>query len=686
MDEPDTGRANEGHVPVSDEIAESNIRVTHRHHHEAGGDFWRDPPPSRPSVDHTALPHKRHPPPTRQITPDRKPGSTQLRELSPTPVQPSGENRRQSYDRNNAETSAKHLEREISPVASVTRGRLHRQDGWNGERPAEHHSVSPRRSDHVTMRATPRRNSDSKSRNAALLRHRRSYHGTTEADDVWNEPRFNDEYTTTYNNNNNQNNNRERHGRRHKPRDQRLSDTRLENKTKNELNRQGRSGLSRSKSDSSEHLNKLGRFKELQALDSNIIEQYRKSMLNAENEALKDSQQQLAARKPVNQSVRHRDWHKVLAEQYSDMFYTPPVETNNNNKVIYAYASKQPVGNDNQKQDAERTKKRWQPPVHPTKDLIVIGSDNNQSQTRENSVKRERGRRSMPADFSNWNTVENSPGPSEPIGKENNPVYASGYDHQRDNEEVIESRAKNVKELIAEYPKLLPGQSDRPSREKSQSERNCVTRDQTQTDRLSHSRDRSQTRAAASQEKTAHPHNDENLTAAKTQHEQRQFAQSQSHKARQSQQQQQQREPHHWGQHEHKGAGARDQSRESPSRNVRSQGPVSSASGRVQGSTQPGGRVASSKTRPQLTANVRTRATSNVPPAQSHVAPPDVSHPQDTDESGGLTWSVAKLRNLYSQGGGGMFYDPANSEVSARPGAKKTAREATNANANEEYI
>ena len=61
---------------------------------------------------------------------------------------------------------------------------------------------------------------------------------------------------------------------------------------------------------------------------------------------------------------------------------------------------------------------------------------------------------------------------------------------------------------------------------------------------------------------------------------------------------------------------------------------------------------------------------------------------QDLESEAGLTWSVAKLRNRFSQGkSSNIFYDPTSQQdKDSRQTGKKIAREATNANANEEYI
>ena len=262
-----------------------------------------------------------------------------------------------------------------------------------------------------------------------------------------------------------------------------------------------------------------------------------------------------------------------------------PPQENYNNKVIYAYASRQPVNNENQ--GVERPKKRWQPPVHPTKDLIVTNTSN-QSQERQNSVKKDKGRRSMPANFTNWSTADSNQEQLQSTGKENKPAYAADTDGA-----CSDSRIKNVKDRVAELPKNVPSQSQR--------------------------------------------HNVDN---AKSQHHrlpghQQVCSQSQVHTPKES-------------------------------HVVKSQAIV-----------HPHQRVHPS---PSLHPNSQVHSQ-----AQAHVQTPQE---KEQDSEAGLTWSVAKLRNLYSQGtSSNIFYDPIGQQSKdSRPGKKKAVNEATNANANEEYI
>ena len=305
-DDPNDNRANEGHV-TADSTPEE-IRIVQRNN---GVPFQRDQLPTRQSHD---APYKREPPPTREV--ENKP--TNARKVDEVDRQPGPVN------------IEKHKGREMDPPADEHR-RHREHHTTEGEKPShtspQRHTVTPRHTEQALtskLYREQRRNSDPRNRNSNS-RNRKDDVDSNAAISSLNELRLTQrshideckirkeqtsrQQAPSYY----QGSNKERQNKKSKPREQRLSDTRLENNKSNELHRLSKSGLTRSKSDSSEHLNKLGRFKELQALDSNIIEQYRKSKLNAENEALKDSQGFVGRprRRSIN-SVRHRDWHKDL--------------------------------------------------------------------------------------------------------------------------------------------------------------------------------------------------------------------------------------------------------------------------------------------------------------------------------------------------------------------------------------
>ena len=580
-EDPTQDRANEGHVP--DASLESRAQ--------------RQPPPVRQADG----PYRREPPPTRQI----EHGSKMSREI---------EARRHQQQQQPLE--AERIERrEAVPSDKQRKHRDHHvtkdEARHYGSEPQRRH-VTSQQTDQVHSSKVQRRGSDPRSRNANNNRNRRdqssSKVSSSETESGRNQQGYSEEssgrreHTSRQQTSQQQPNNRERHGRRNKSRDQRLSDTRLDNNRMNEANRQNRSSLTRSKSDSSEHINKIGRFKELQALDSNIIEQYRKSMLNAENEALKDGQGFTRRRGSIN-SVRNRDWHRDLAEQYSNVFYMPPPETNNN-KVIYAYAGREEV-NAKIEMD-EKPKRRWQPPVHPTKDLIVVNNNNNQAQERQNSVKKDKGRRSMPSNFTNWSTVESNQEQSVGSGKENKPIVNVAVQDWRD-ELASDVGFINVKERIKEYA---------PSR----SERQTID--------------------------SAKPQDHYRASVPAHQQQHQTHAQSKAHTPKQSHVVQSQAAPY-----QHKEVDA--------NRNVRP--PL-----------QRGSRVQSQRDSQGQQAHVQAQA----------------SPQQDVESEAGLTWSVAKLRNRFGQGNSSnIFYDPTNQQTEDnRQTRKKIAREATNANANEEYI
>ncbi len=578
VDDPSDGRANEGHVPLDSHV-----------------DDGAAPQQSDAAAAAAAAAFRREPPPTRRVA--------DVKHIS------------------DAGRVRKAEEREFSPPRAAQDAERHREARGGTAREAhvsrsvqaERHSLSPHRAEtntDVKHSRDQRRNSDPRTRSSSS-RNRRGHSNSNTSTSSENESNKNEQRKFEENKvkreqqqssrqqspGYSQGNNRERHSRRNKPRDQRLSDTRLEKS--NELNRQHKSGLTRSKSDSSEHINKLGRFKELQALDSNIIEQYRKYKLNAENEALKDSQEFGRPRRRSINSVRNRDWHKDLAEQYKDVFYMPPQETNNNsNNVIYTYARQQSITSDSE--DSEKQKKRWQPPVHPSKDLIVVNNSNSKSQPQERpNGKKDRNRRSMPARLPTWGSVETRTESVEPMGKENNPACVTSDEPADD--ELGSARVKKVKDLVAEYHAPAP-HSDRSS-VKSQSSATPSRHHVEQTGARVQRPHSESARAHAHQPTQAHSYAPP--------------SQAKTHPA--------------------------------PSQVVRRQARPDAARERT---------------------DVHVRAQS--------AAQPD---PED-DAEAGLTWSVAELRNRFSQGS--VFYDPSNKP--ARIGDKKPARELTNVHAAEEYI
>ena len=200
-------------------------------------------------------------------------------------------------------------------------------------------------------------------------------------------------------------------------RGQRLSDTRLESRRKRKAN------LSRSKSDSSEHLNKLSNVKQTYSSstdtddDRPVVLRTRrmgkslsKERLNHDTasprSASKSSERpksvdygrmlkQLQEQEPSldagdsgsepairtrrkSWTVKNRDWHKELAEQYTggkaapssagrEKRHTQPIFTYRGGSVPQG----QSESHDADTEDSEKPRRRWVPPVHPSKDLIM---------------------------------------------------------------------------------------------------------------------------------------------------------------------------------------------------------------------------------------------------------------------------------------------------------------------------
>ena len=155
----------------------------------------------------------------------------------------------------------------------------------------------------------------------------------------------------------------------------RNSDTKLQDKAQKNRNNVN---LSRSKSDSSEHINKI-KFNELKAMEN-------KGLLEIQNRPKYDiistekNLSDLWGNRKGIASVRNRDWHKDLAEKYSHVFYEPTVSLAET-QYAYVKSTKQ------QNVDGTETKRRWKPPVHPTKDLVVL-SENKNSRAKNTNNKR----------------------------------------------------------------------------------------------------------------------------------------------------------------------------------------------------------------------------------------------------------------------------------------------------------
>ena len=173
--------------------------------------------------------------------------------------------------------------------------------------------------------------------------------------------------------------------------------------------------LNRSKSDSSEHLEKALKFQNLQTYENkenismeDLAKEARASRSISErrqsDERIKTRSEDSAIRRrsmppasllsntgPVSAqpeeavrtsrarrqsvpSMKNRDWHKELAEQYESSYSNnkSASSTSSSNPVVqYAYVA--PVSKEKQPVEESRSTRRWVPPVHPTKDLIYSG-------------------------------------------------------------------------------------------------------------------------------------------------------------------------------------------------------------------------------------------------------------------------------------------------------------------------
>ena len=158
-----------------------------------------------------------------------------------------------------------------------------------------------------------------------------------------------------------------RHARLIDRRAHRNSDTKLQDKAQKNKNNVN---LSRSKSDSSEHLHKI-KFKDMKSMENTAISQTIKSRPKSEiispGKGLPDCG--WTSKKGIA-SMRNKDWHKDLAEKYSQVFYEPTKPT-----VETHYAYVKPTAQQNTSNDEPKSARRWKPPVHPSKDLVVVSQN-----------------------------------------------------------------------------------------------------------------------------------------------------------------------------------------------------------------------------------------------------------------------------------------------------------------------
>ena len=151
---------------------------------------------------------------------------------------------------------------------------------------------------------------------------------------------------------------RRRQAERHRA--QRLSDTRLA-----EINGMKNGGslanILRSKSDSSEHFDSVLKFRHVAPPQSSSDEDVYNT--NTPSLVVKDKPS-LQSRRSEIRSMRSKRWHQEMAEQYSQPFYQCP-EDEVMTQPKYSYADTSP-----QKEEGNN-KRRWVPPVHPTKHLLI---------------------------------------------------------------------------------------------------------------------------------------------------------------------------------------------------------------------------------------------------------------------------------------------------------------------------
>ena len=159
---------------------------------------------------------------------------------------------------------------------------------------------------------------------------------------------------------------RRRQAERHRA--QRLSDTRLA-----ELNDMKNGGsqadILRSKSDSSEHFHSVLKFRHAPPPQSSSDDDSYSTKAPTPPPAMKENTnpQLRQSRRSGIRSMRSKRWHQEMAEQYSQPCYQcpdpedlPPTQP----KYSYAVVSSPPPEEGN-------CKRRWVPPVHPTKHLLI---------------------------------------------------------------------------------------------------------------------------------------------------------------------------------------------------------------------------------------------------------------------------------------------------------------------------
>ena len=159
---------------------------------------------------------------------------------------------------------------------------------------------------------------------------------------------------------------RRRQAERHRA--QRLSDTRLAEL--NDMKNGGSQGdILRSKSDSSEHFHSVLKFRHAPPPQSSSDEDSYSTKAPTPPPAMKENTnpQLRQSRRSGIRSMRSKRWHQEMAEQYSQPCYQcpdpedlPPTQP----KYSYAVISSPPPEEGN-------CKRRWVPPVHPTKHLLI---------------------------------------------------------------------------------------------------------------------------------------------------------------------------------------------------------------------------------------------------------------------------------------------------------------------------
>ena len=170
------------------------------------------------------------------------------------------------------------------------------------------------------------------------------------------------------------------HRRRHRDREHSCSDPKLDRTFVSQLQNDhnvNRTNLFRSKSDSSEHLHKIEKFRDFITDDISVSEKENRKPVDVQKllgwsirRTESDSRPSHRVNSSGIRSVRNRDWHKELAEHYSKEKDRPMPEQRVHQPVVRGplYVTKGQQQDSNGEGDKPR--RRWQPPVHPTKDLI----------------------------------------------------------------------------------------------------------------------------------------------------------------------------------------------------------------------------------------------------------------------------------------------------------------------------